>query len=166
MTILARILCFVGIVVLVYMIFFWKPREIIIEEPVGQAQPQVSTPQPPSPRPRPQPKPQPAQQPAVTFEPDHPVFRSLQPTPVPAQTQKVRKAPSVYEWEEPYNAAMMETDRSKRQERIDAAQTAINRRIEEIRRNGGDGSPEERSAIQNAQLGLNLLKESSGQSRR
>ena len=129
MTILARILCFVGIVVLVYMIFFWKPREILIEQPVRQAQPQVSTPQPPSPRPRPQPKPRPGQQPAVTFEPDQPIFRSLQPTPVPAQT-------------------------------------AINRRIEEIRLNAGDGSPEERSAIRNAQLGLNLLKESSGQSRR
>jgi len=176
MTILARILCFVGIAVLAYVIFFSKPREITVTEP--QIQPQVepvSKPQPPA-RPRLRPKPQSPNtpQPAdnVTFEPDNhepnqPVFRYLQPTPAPAQTQRVRKAPRVYEWEEPYNAAMMETDRTKRQERIDAAQTAINRRIEEMKLNAGDGSPEESAAIRNAQLGLNLLKSSNNaQSRR
>jgi hypothetical protein len=170
MTVLVRILTVVGLGVLGYLIFFGKPREVVIETP---AEPQVEKlqvqPQPPMRgRPRSQPKPQPAAE--VTFEPesDQPVFRSLQAQPKPAQTQKVRNAPSVYEWEEPYNAAMIEKDRSKRQERIDAAQTAINRRIEEIRLNTGDGSPEERQAIRNAQLGLNLLRESSdnGQSRR
>jgi hypothetical protein len=72
----------------------------------------------------------------------------------------------VYEWEATWNAAMDEADRSKRQERIDAAQTAINWRIVEL--NAGDDSAEERQAIRNAQLGLNLLKESSnnGQARR
>ena len=175
MTILARILCFVGIAVLAYVMFFSKPREITVTEP--QIQPQVepvSKPQPPA-RPRLRPKPQSPNtpQPAdnVTFEPENhepnqPVFRYLQPTPAPVQTQR-RKAPSVYEWEEPYNAAMMETDRTKRQERIDAAQTAINRRIEEMKLNAGDGSPEESAAIRNAQLGLNLLKSSNNaQSRR
>ena len=173
MTILARSFCFVGIVVLAYVIFS-KPREITVTEPQVQPQvEQVSKPQPPS-RPRTRPKQQPADttpQPAdnVTFEPENhepnqPVFRYLQPTPVPAQTKKVRKAPSVYEWEAPYNAAMMEADRTKRQERIDAAQTAINRRIEEIKLNAGDGSPEESAAIRNAQLGLNLLRESSNNS--
>jgi hypothetical protein len=171
MTILARILSIVGIAVLAYVIFFSKPREITVTDPQIQPQvEQVSRPQPPS-RPRTQPKPQSANttpQPAdnITFEPNNhetnqPMFRYLQPTPVPAQTQKVRKAPTVYEWEAPYNAAMMETDRTKRQERIDAAQTAINRRIEEMKLNAGDGSPEESAAIRNAQLGLNLLKESS-----
>jgi hypothetical protein len=176
MTILARILCFVGIAALAYVMFFSKPREITVTDP--QIQPQVepvSKPQPPA-RPRLRPKPQSPNtpQPAdnVTFEPDNhepnqPVFRYLQPTPAPAQTQRVRKAPRVYEWEEPYNAAMMETDRTKRQERIDAAQTAINRRIEEMKLNAGDGSPEESAAIRNAQLGLNLLKSSNNaQSRR
>jgi hypothetical protein len=163
MTILARILCFAAIVVLAFVIFS-KPREITVTEPQVQPQPekQASKPQP---RPRSRPKPQPAD--TVTFEPENqPIFRSLQSQPAPVQTQRVRKAPTVYEWEETYNAAMMERDRSKRQERIDAAQTAINRRIVEL--NAGDDSPEERSAIRNAQLGLSLLKESSnnGQSRR
>ena len=67
----------------------------------------------------------------------------------------------MYEWEATYNAAMDETDRSKRQERIDAAQTAISRRIVEL--NAGDDSPEERQTIRNAQLGLNLLKEQNEQ---
>ena len=169
MTILARILSIVGIAVLAYVVFFSKPREITVTEPQIQSQAeQVSKPQPPS-HPKPRPKSQPADttpQPAdnITFEPENhepnqPMFRYLQPTPAPAQTRKVRKAPTVYEWEAPYNAAMMETDRSKRQERIDAAQTAINRRIEEMKLNAGDGSPEEQTAIRNAQLGLNLLKE-------
>ena len=75
----------------------------------------------------------------------------------------------MYEWEGPFNAALMEKDRSKLPERIDVAQTAINRRLEEMKLNEGDGSPEERQAIRNAQLGINLLKEevsNSGQSRR
>jgi hypothetical protein len=38
----------------------------------------------------------------------------------------------VYQWEETFNAALMEKDQSKLQERIDAAQTAINRRIYEL----------------------------------
>lgn len=162
MTILARILWFLGIAVLAYVVFFSKPREITVTEP--QVQPQaerVSKPQQPPSRPRTRPKPQSANtpQPAdnVTFEPENhepgqPVFRYLQPTPVPAQTQKVRKAPAVYEWEAPYNAAMMETDRTKRQERIDAAQNAINRRIEEMKLNAGYGSPDEQAAIRNARL--------------
>lgn len=168
MTVLARILTVVGLGVMGYLIFFGKPREVIIETP---AEPQVEKPQlkPQPPRQlQPHPKSRPAD--SATLEPEskEPVFRSLQAQPKPAQTQKVRQAPSVYEWEGPYNAAMMEKDRSKRQERIDAAQTAINRRIEEIKFNAGDGSLEERQAIRNAQLGLNLLKESSnnGQSRR
>jgi hypothetical protein len=171
MTILARIFCLVGIVVLAYVIFS-KPREITVTEP--QIQPhveQVSNPQTPA-RPKSRPKPPSANttpQPtdATTFEPENhepgqPIFRYLQPTPAPAQTHKIRKAPSVYEWEATFNAAMDETDPSKRQERIDAAQTAINRRIVEL--NAGDDSREERRLIRNAQLGLNLLKESSNNS--
>lgn len=174
MTILARILCFVAFVILAYVIFL-KPREITVTEPQVQPQAeQVSKPQPPSSRPRTRPKTQPPAEP-TTFEPENhepgqPIFRPLQAQPKPAQTQRVRKAPTVYEWEETFNAAMMETDRSKRQERIDAAQTAINRRIEEIKLNPSDGSPEERQAIANAQLGLNLFREevssNNGQSRR
>lgn len=42
---------------------------------------------------------------------------------------------------------------------IDAAQTAINRRLEEIKLNPDDASPREIQALRNAQLGLSLLKE-------
>src|SRR4029077_20809865 len=110
MPILRRILGPVGIAALAYVMFFSKPREITVTDP--QIQPQVepvSKPQAPA-RPRLRPKPQSPNtpQPAdnVTFEPDNhepnqPVFRYLQPTPAPAQTQRVRKAPRVYEWEEP-----------------------------------------------------------------
>jgi hypothetical protein len=178
MTILARILWIVGLVVLAYVIFFSKPREITVMEPQVQPQiEQVSKPQPPA-RPRSRSKPQPADN--IMFEPENqqpvfrtgpennePIFRALQPQPKPAQSQR-RRAAAVYEWEATFNAAMDETDRSKRQERIDAAQTAINRRIVQL--NAGDDSPEERQAIRNAQLGLNLLREevssNNGQSRR
>jgi hypothetical protein len=64
----------------------------------------------------------------------------------------VRKAPSVYEWETSFNSAMEEKDSSKRQERIDAAQTAINRRLEEIKANPDDASPRERKALRNAAI--------------
>ena len=72
----------------------------------------------------------------------------------------------MYEWEASFNSAMEETDPAKRQERIDVAQTALNRRLEEMRLNEGDGSPEERQAIRNAELGLNLLREMKSQSQR
>src|SRR5437879_5876199 len=142
MTILSRIFCFVAIVILTYVIFFWKPREIVIEQPAeSQAEKQVSKPQPPStppsrPRTQPLPTPQPAE--STTFEPSieqpgQPIFRFLQPQPKPAQSKKpVVERPRVYEWEETFNAALMEKDQSKLQERIDAAQTAINRRIYEL----------------------------------
>jgi hypothetical protein len=47
---------------------------------------------------------------------------------------------------------MEEKDSSKRQERIDAAQTAINRRLEEIKANPDDASPRERKALRNAAI--------------
>ena len=61
----------------------------------------------------------------------------------------------MYGWEESYKHAMLETHRSKIPERIDAAQTAINRRLDEI--NAGHDSREERLAIRDALAGLNVL---------
>jgi hypothetical protein len=61
--------------------------------------------------------------------------------------------PFIYGWEESYKHAMLETDRSKIPERIDAAQTAINR-LDEI--NAGHDSREERLAIRDALAGLNV----------
>jgi hypothetical protein len=60
------------------MIFFWKPREIVIEQPAPQVEPQVPKPQSPT---RPRPKPQPAQPAVIEPENQQPVFRSLQPKP-------------------------------------------------------------------------------------
>jgi hypothetical protein len=75
---ITRILSFVGIVILAYVIFS-RLREITFTEAPTEKQPEkplVSNPQPP------QPQPQPAQ--GVTFEPENqpvqqPIFRSLQP---------------------------------------------------------------------------------------
>ena len=171
MTILTRTLTLVLIVVLAFVIFR-KQREIVITEPAEpQVVQQAPKPQPQAKsRPRPLPKPQPPEN--VTFEPENtqgqPIHRSLQAQPQPAQTRVVRREPSVYEWEASFNNAMEEKDPSKRQQRIDVAQTALNRRLEEMKLNEGDGSPQERQAIRNAQLGLNLLREevSNAQTRR
>ena len=90
MMILSRTLCFVGIVVLAFVIFS-KPREI--SEPPAE-KPQVSNPQaplqPPStPRPGPRTQPRPKLQAAdvTTFEPENqqPIFRPLQPKSVQGQ---------------------------------------------------------------------------------
>jgi len=62
----------------------------------------------------------------------------------------------MYGWEESYKSAMLETDRSKLWERIEAAQTSIDRRLQEI--NAGHDSKEERLAIRDAQAGLRVLR--------
>ena len=91
MMILSRTLCFVGIVVLAFVIFS-KPREI--SEPPAE-KPQVSNPQaplqPPStPRPGPRTQPRPKLQAAdvTTFEPENqqPIFRPLQPKSAQSQS--------------------------------------------------------------------------------
>jgi hypothetical protein len=61
-----------------------------------------------------------------------------------------------YDWEEPFEAAILETCCSNLQARIDAAQSAINRRVEEMNANH-QWSPEERYAIETAQAGLDVL---------
>lgn len=62
----------------------------------------------------------------------------------------------MYGWAEMYQRAMLETDRSKLSGRIEAAQTAIDHRIQEI--NGGHDSADERRAIRDALTGLNVLR--------
>jgi hypothetical protein len=62
----------------------------------------------------------------------------------------------MYGWAEMYQRAMLETDRSKLPGRIEAAQTAINRRIQEI--NAGHDSVDERRAIRDALASLNVLR--------
>jgi len=94
MMILSRILCFVGIVVLAFVIFS-KPREITETPAEPQVEkPQVSELQQPS-TPRPRPKPQPAdaitfeqenRQPVVAAENQQPIFRPLQSKPTQNQS--------------------------------------------------------------------------------
>ena len=62
----------------------------------------------------------------------------------------------MYGWAEMYQRAMLETDRSKLPGRIEVAQTAINRRLQEI--NVGHDSGEELLAIRDALAGLNVLR--------
>jgi hypothetical protein len=61
-----------------------------------------------------------------------------------------------YEWQRPYAAAVLETDRSKLSQRIAEAHTAIHARVEELNQDP-QGTPEEQMAIEFALNALNLL---------
>jgi hypothetical protein len=62
-----------------------------------------------------------------------------------------------YEWERLYTAAILETDRSKLESRIDAAQAAIDHRLKEFKADHG-GSAEENLQIENAQTSLKVMR--------
>jgi hypothetical protein len=62
-----------------------------------------------------------------------------------------------YQWRELYGAAMVEIDRSKLAGRIEVAHQAIQHRLRELEQDHG-GSPEERQAISDALLGLDVLR--------
>ncbi len=62
-----------------------------------------------------------------------------------------------YVWEGLYEAAILETDDGKLQQRIQAAKGAIDTRLHEMQLDHG-GTPEERLAIADALSGLNLLR--------
>lgn len=61
------------------------------------------------------------------------------------------------DWERLYTAAILETDRSKLKSRIDAAQAAIDRGLQEMDSDHG-GSPTERLEIETAQAALDVLR--------
>ncbi len=61
-------------------------------------------------------------------------------------------------WEELYEAAILETDRSKLNERIDAALVAIESRLQALNENQS-GDTEEQQAIRKALKGLGALRE-------
>jgi len=61
------------------------------------------------------------------------------------------------DWEKLYKEAIVETDWSKIQERIEAADFAISARLAEFSVNRG-GSPEENQRIQDALDGLTVLR--------
>ena len=62
-----------------------------------------------------------------------------------------------YEWQRHYEAAILETDRSRLPSLINAAQVAIEARVEELRVNHG-GTTAEQQAIADALAGLRVLR--------
>jgi hypothetical protein len=66
-----------------------------------------------------------------------------------------------YKWIESYRAALLETDWSKMQERIQTAETALQHRKREFDLNHG-GTPEENQAIADAMRGLAVLRDDLG----
>jgi hypothetical protein len=61
------------------------------------------------------------------------------------------------EWEKLYQAAILETDWSKIEERIQAADSAISARLQELSINHG-GAPEENQRMKDALSGLVALR--------
>jgi hypothetical protein len=66
-----------------------------------------------------------------------------------------------YQWQRPYITAILETDRSKLRQHIDAADAAIKARIHELSRDHA-ATPEEREAIEDALTGLTVLRREIG----
>jgi len=62
-----------------------------------------------------------------------------------------------YKWHEVYQAAVLETDWSKMEQRIQAAEAALHARKHEFDLNHG-GTPEENQAIEHALRGLGVLR--------
>jgi hypothetical protein len=62
-----------------------------------------------------------------------------------------------YKWLEVYKAAVLETDWSKMEERVQAAETALHERKHEFDLDHG-GTPEENRAIEHALRGLSVLR--------
>jgi hypothetical protein len=62
-----------------------------------------------------------------------------------------------YGWQELYATALLETDSSKMEEKIQVAENAIRARLHEFSMNHG-GTPEENQAIEDALGGLNVLR--------
>jgi hypothetical protein len=62
-----------------------------------------------------------------------------------------------HDWELLYTAAILETDRSKLRSRIDAAQAAIDTRVE-ARESDHGGSAEEQLDLENARASLDAMR--------
>jgi len=63
-----------------------------------------------------------------------------------------------YGWQEVYATALLETDWSKIEEKIQAADNGIRARLHEFSMNHG-GTPEENRAIEDARRGLSVLRD-------
>jgi uncharacterized protein involved in exopolysaccharide biosynthesis len=62
-----------------------------------------------------------------------------------------------YVWQGSYQAAILETNDNKLPNRLQAAKAAIDNRLHDLQRDFG-GTPEERQAITDALVGLNVLR--------
>ena len=71
---------------------------------------------------------------------------------------KWRSVMTEYKWHEVYKAALLETDWSKMEERINAAEAALHARTHEFDLDHG-GEPEENLAIEGALRGLRVLRD-------
>ena len=67
------------------------------------------------------------------------------------------KVPTSYYWQESYQAALLETDWTKMQERVQTAESEIHKRRLVLSQDHG-GTPEERDALVNAMGGLRVLR--------
>jgi hypothetical protein len=67
------------------------------------------------------------------------------------------KAPTSYSWQESYQAALLETDWTKMQERVQTAESEIHKRRLELSQDH-NGTQEERNALVNAMNGLRVLR--------
>ena len=67
------------------------------------------------------------------------------------------KVPTSYSWQESYQAALLETDWTKMQERVQTAESEIHQRRLVLSQDHG-GTEEERAALVNAMSGLRVLR--------
>ena len=67
------------------------------------------------------------------------------------------KVPTSYIWQESYQAALLETDWTKMQERVQTAESEIHQRRLELSKDH-HGTQEEREAVVNALNGLRVLR--------
>ena len=67
------------------------------------------------------------------------------------------RVPTSYSWQESYQAALLETDWTKMQERVQTAESEIHKRRLELSQDHG-GTQEEREALVNAMSGLGVLR--------
>jgi hypothetical protein len=67
------------------------------------------------------------------------------------------RVPTSYSWQESYHAALLETDWTKMQERVQTAESEIHKRRLELSQDHG-GTQEERDALVNAMSGLRVLR--------
>jgi len=65
--------------------------------------------------------------------------------------------PTSYSWQESYQAAVLETDWTKMQERVQTAESEIHQRRLVLAQDHG-GTVEEREALVNAMSGLRILR--------